>query len=117
MEMLVPALTNPPMQPAWSDCARACPTVDRTVVFPCDERYLASGMISPEVVAVRGRCDDEGVTLIEDAAHAHGSSLDDRPAGSWSRAAAFSFYPTKVVAGAEGGMILTAEEHLSLIHI
>jgi hypothetical protein len=46
--MLVPALTNPPMQPAWSDCARACPTVDRTVVFPCDERYLASGMISPE---------------------------------------------------------------------
>jgi dTDP-4-amino-4,6-dideoxygalactose transaminase len=70
------------------------------------------GVISPEVVAVRGRCEVEGLTLIEDAAHAHGSSLDDQPAGSWSRAAAFSFYPTKVVAGAEGGMILTGDEHL-----
>jgi dTDP-4-amino-4,6-dideoxygalactose transaminase len=70
------------------------------------------GMISPGVVAVRGRCAVEGVALIEDAAHAHGSSLDDQPAGSWSRAAAFSFYPTKVVAGAEGGMILTGDEHL-----
>src|SRR6202035_2468990 len=34
------------------------------------------------------------------------------PAGSWSRAAAFSFYPTKVVAGAEGGMMLTSDETL-----
>jgi dTDP-4-amino-4,6-dideoxygalactose transaminase len=70
------------------------------------------GMISPEVVAIRRQCDGEGVTLVEDAAHAHGSSLDDRPAGSWSEAAAFSFYPTKVVAGAEGGMILTPDQHL-----
>jgi dTDP-4-amino-4,6-dideoxygalactose transaminase len=70
------------------------------------------GTISPEIVAVRCRCDTEEVALIEDAAHAHGSSLEGRAAGSWSRAAAFSFYPTKVVAGAEGGIIVTADEHL-----
>ncbi len=70
------------------------------------------GLISPEMPALQRLCDDRGITLIEDAAHAHGSSLDGRPAGSWSRAAAFSFYPTKVVAGAEGGMILTPDEAL-----
>jgi len=75
-------------------------------------RVHIGGTISPEVAAVRRLCDERGVTLIEDAAHAHGSTWDDRTAGSWSRAAAFSFYPTKVVAGAEGGMILTADEWL-----
>jgi dTDP-4-amino-4,6-dideoxygalactose transaminase len=70
------------------------------------------GTISPELPALRQLCLERGVVLIEDAAHAHGSTLDDQPAGSWSRAAAFSFYPTKVVAGAEGGMILTSDEGL-----
>jgi perosamine synthetase len=70
------------------------------------------GVISPEVAAIQRLCEARGVTLVEDAAHAHGSTLAGRPAGSWSRAAAFSFYPTKVVAGAEGGMILTGDERL-----
>jgi len=67
------------------------------------------GTISPEVADLRRLCDERGIALIEDAAHAHGSTWEGRPAGSWSLAAAFSFYPTKVVAGAEGGMILTAD--------
>jgi dTDP-4-amino-4,6-dideoxygalactose transaminase len=70
------------------------------------------GTISPEVAAVRQLCDERGLALIEDAAHAHGSTLGGQPAGSWSAAAAFSFYPTKVVAGAEGGMLLTRDERL-----
>jgi perosamine synthetase len=70
------------------------------------------GTISPEVAAIRQLCEARGLTLIEDAAHAHGSSWNDQSAGSWSRAAAFSFYPTKVVSGAEGGMILTSDPHL-----
>jgi dTDP-4-amino-4,6-dideoxygalactose transaminase len=70
------------------------------------------GTISPDVAGVRRLCDEQGVTLIEDAAHAHGSTLDGQPAGSWSTAAAFSFYPTKVVAGAEGGMLLTRDERI-----
>ncbi|HUE59030.1 MAG TPA: DegT/DnrJ/EryC1/StrS aminotransferase family protein [Acidimicrobiales bacterium] len=65
------------------------------------------GFISPEMDDIRQLCDDRGVVLFEDAAHAHGSTFEGRPAGSWSKAATFSFYPTKVVASAEGGMILT----------
>lgn len=70
------------------------------------------GVISPEVRAIRTLCDERGVVLVEDAAHAHGCSLDGAPAGSFGHAAAFSFYPTKVVTSGEGGMILTADEGL-----
>ena len=71
------------------------------------------GSISREIEPIRALCADRGVLLFEDAAHAHGSTLDGRFAGSWSKAATFSFYPTKVVASAEGGMILTSERSLS----
>ncbi len=71
------------------------------------------GLISPEMPAIAALCAARGIALVEDAAHAHGSTLDGRPAGSWGRASAFSFYPTKVVASAEGGMILTGDEQLA----
>lgn len=71
------------------------------------------GSISPEVVAIRELCDRRGIFLVEDAAHAHGSSLDGRSAGSFGVAAAFSFYPTKVITSGEGGMILTGDEQLA----
>jgi perosamine synthetase len=71
------------------------------------------GLISPEVDAIRALCDARGIVLIEDAAHAHGCSLDGRPPGSWGRAAAFSFYPTKVLTSGEGGMILTNDDDIA----
>jgi dTDP-4-amino-4,6-dideoxygalactose transaminase len=70
------------------------------------------GLISPESDAIRELCDRRGIFLVEDAAHAHGSSLDGRSAGSFGVAAAFSFYPTKVMTTAEGGMIVTADERI-----
>jgi dTDP-4-amino-4,6-dideoxygalactose transaminase len=48
------------------------------------------GLISPEVHAIQRLCQRRGLTLIEDAAHAHGSSLDGQPAGSFGHAAALS---------------------------
>jgi dTDP-4-amino-4,6-dideoxygalactose transaminase len=51
--------------------------------------------------------------LVEDAAHAHGATFDGRHAGSFGMAAAFSFYPTKVVTSGEGGMVLTWSEELA----
>lgn len=71
------------------------------------------GLIAPDIDEIVRLCERRGVTLVEDAAHAHGSSWAGRPAGSFGRAAAFSFYPTKVVASAEGGMILTADSALA----
>jgi perosamine synthetase len=71
------------------------------------------GLITPAADDLRRVCADRGITLIEDAAHAHGSTLGGRPAGSFGTAAAFSFYPTKVVTSGEGGMILTGSADLA----
>ncbi len=71
------------------------------------------GLITPHVDEIRALCEDRGITLVEDAAHAHGSTYDGRFAGSFGTAAAFSFYPTKVVTSGEGGMILTASDELA----
>ena len=70
------------------------------------------GSISPEMDRIRKLCESRGIALFEDAAHAHGSTLGGSPAGTWSSASTFSFYPTKVVASAEGGMILTNDTGL-----
>ena len=71
------------------------------------------GLVTPAIDEIAGLCTAAGVDLVEDAAHAHGSAFDGRSAGSFGAAAAFSFYPTKVVAGGEGGMIVTDDDELA----
>ncbi|MBT9138559.1 MAG: GDP-perosamine synthase [Dehalococcoidia bacterium] len=51
--------------------------------------------------------------VIEDAAHAHGSVYKGQKCGSFGIANCFSFYPTKVMAGAEGGIITTDDEEIA----
>jgi dTDP-4-amino-4,6-dideoxygalactose transaminase len=53
------------------------------------------------------------LALLEDAAQAHGATLDGRPAGAWGDVAAFSFYPTKNMTAIEGGMITTADPNVA----
>ena len=66
------------------------------------------GFVSPEMPTITRLCGSRGVLLVEDAAHALGASHAGRPAGSFGDAAAFSFFPTKVVTAAEGGMVTTS---------
>lgn len=70
------------------------------------------GPVAPCIEAVEEFCRERGLFLLEDAAHAHGSSLHGRQAGTFGDAAAFSFYPTKVMTSGEGGMIVTAKERI-----
>jgi perosamine synthetase len=72
------------------------------------------GLVSrrmPDLVAAAAHA---GIWLVEDAAHAHGSSLGDTRAGAFGIASAFSFYPTKVMTAAEGGMIVTDDERIAV---
>ncbi|MGZ4846919.1 MAG: DegT/DnrJ/EryC1/StrS family aminotransferase [Halobacteriota archaeon] len=68
------------------------------------------GLVPPQLAEIQEICDDHGLFLIEDAAHAHGSTWKAQKAGSFGIAGAFSFYPTKVMTSAEGGMITTNDE-------
>jgi len=70
---------------------------------------LVSGRM-PELAALAER---KGIWLVEDAAHAHGCALGGTPAGAFGIAGSFSFYPTKVMTCAEGGMIVTRDRRLA----
>ncbi|MCB9426769.1 MAG: DegT/DnrJ/EryC1/StrS family aminotransferase [Flavobacteriales bacterium] len=53
------------------------------------------------------------IDIIEDAAQAHGATVDGRKAGSIGRVSAFSFYPTKNLGAlGDGGAIVTSDESL-----
>ncbi len=70
------------------------------------------GLVTPHIEAIRRLCAERGVWLLEDAAHAHGSAIGGRMAGTFGVAGAFSFYPTKVMTAGEGGMIVTDDARL-----
>jgi perosamine synthetase len=65
------------------------------------------GLIAPDFVQVADYCRSQGLFLIEDCAHAHGSWLQGKSAGSFGDGGAYSFFPTKVMTTMEGGMIIT----------
>ena len=96
-----------------------------------------AGLVTTDVLVAREICKKLNIHLIEDAAHAHGASVYDShydrifKAGNIGDVGCFSFYPSKVLATGEGGMITTNSDEvadrcrimryhgvtLSLIHI
>lgn len=54
-----------------------------------------------------------GIALYEDAAQAHGASLDGQPVGTFGDFAMFSLYPTKNMTSGEGGMVSTATDEIA----
>jgi dTDP-4-amino-4,6-dideoxygalactose transaminase len=71
------------------------------------------GLICPDIKAMKELCGDRGLFLVEDAAHAQGSTINGEPAGSFGDAACFSFYATKVMTTGEGGMIATNNDKVT----
>ncbi|MEO1945700.1 MAG: DegT/DnrJ/EryC1/StrS family aminotransferase [Candidatus Thioglobus sp.] len=71
-----------------------------------------AGMISPDALKIKEYCQQENITLIEDAAHAIGASIQGVYAGNIGDISCFSFYPTKIMTTAEGGMLLCSDKDL-----
>ncbi len=63
-----------------------------------------------EMDTLHGICDEHGLVLIEDAAHAIPAKYKGRLIGSGDNPVAFSFYATKNLTTAEGGMLTGASE-------
>ncbi|MFD8009769.1 DegT/DnrJ/EryC1/StrS family aminotransferase [Streptomyces sp. NPDC058955] len=61
-----------------------------------------------DMAPLRRLADEHGLAVLEDCAQAHGARQHGRPAGTTGDAAAFSFYPTKVLgAYGDGGAVIT----------
>jgi perosamine synthetase len=72
-----------------------------------------AGLICPQINELKTFCNEKGLFLVEDCAHAHGAMAEGQKAGTFGDAGCFSFYPTKVMTSCEGGMITTNNESLA----
>ncbi len=68
------------------------------------------GVISPEFPQIVEYCRQNGLFVLEDTAHAHGSQINGVQAGNLGDGSAFSFFPTKVMTTFEGGIITLNDE-------
>jgi len=66
-----------------------------------------------DMPAILALAQKHGLTVIEDAAHAIGSSLEDRMLGTWGQSGCFSFFSNKNMTTGEGGMLVTDDDQLA----
>jgi dTDP-4-amino-4,6-dideoxygalactose transaminase len=65
------------------------------------------------MVELAALAERHGLLLFEDAAQAHGASLDGTSVGAFGRFAMFSLYPTKNMTSGEGGMVSCDDAELA----
>ncbi len=66
-----------------------------------------------DVVGVSQVCEKHNLILIEDAAQAHGASVNGERVGGFGQFGCFSFYATKNMTTGEGGMVTTNEKAMA----
>src|SRR5690348_10044683 len=72
-----------------------------------------AGYVTHEMPVIMDVAKRKGLWVMEDAAHAHAATLNGKHAGTFGWAGSFSFYPTKVMTSAEGGVIITDDAKLA----
>ncbi len=58
-------------------------------------------------------CKKHGLALIEDCAHAHGSSWNNKPVGTLGDAGSYSFQSSKLMTGGEGGAVIAKDSAIA----
>ena len=71
------------------------------------------GFFSADLKEIHSFLKQKNIKLIEDCAHAHGTKTPLGPAGGLGYASIFSYFPTKVVNGGEGGVLATVDQDLA----
>ncbi len=68
---------------------------------------------SCEMEKISNICKNKGVKIIEDCAHSLGTTFKKMKCGTIGKIGVFSFYPTKIITTAEGGMIVTNDSQIA----
>tara|TARA_B100001109_G_scaffold243856_1_gene230043 strand:- start:399 stop:1469 length:1071 start_codon:yes stop_codon:yes gene_type:complete len=87
------------------DSLKKVPDVNAAVFVPLNGR-VGSGL------EIQEYCKDKDIILIEDSAHALGSSYENQKCGSLGSLSIFSFTPHKIITMGQGGMVLLDDEDL-----
>jgi dTDP-4-amino-4,6-dideoxygalactose transaminase len=72
--------------------------------------YAGYACDMPSIMAF---AEKHGLFVIEDAAHAVGSSLENRGLGTWGHAGCYSFFSNKNMTTGEGGMLVTNDDAMA----
>ena len=70
------------------------------------------GHLAFEIDKIAEYCKLNGITLLEDCAHAAGASWNGKNPGEWGDAGFYSFYATKTITTGEGGMLVSKHKDL-----
>ena len=109
----VNAILNSGCKPIFADCGNDMCIDYKSITKKITKKTAAimvvhiGGIITKDIFEIKKLCEKKKIFLIEDAAQAHGSSLNKKKAGSFGIAAGFSFFSTKVMTTGEGGMVTT----------
>ena len=66
-----------------------------------------AGYPCKDILAISKFCNDKGIALIEDVAHAPGATVDEKKCGTFGAIGCFSFFSNKNLSIGEGGMVST----------
>jgi len=66
----------------------------------------------PDIDRVFALCEEHGVIVIEDAAHAYGCEWKGKPIGSFGQSSTISTQANKVINSGEGGFLLTNDDEI-----
>ena len=105
-------------KPAFADIDPETYNIDpesvRRLITPRTKAVVAVDFTGQavELDEIREICREHHLLLIEDAAHAMGTTYKGQPVGSLADMTCFSFHPVKTVTAGEGGAITTNDEKL-----
>ncbi len=105
--------------PVLADCDRNTMNIDPSEI----EKKISSKTKAIMVVHMAGRpCDMDAIMdiarrydliVIEDCAHAIEAEYHEKPTGTFGQVGCFSFYVTKNITTAEGGMVVTNSDYIA----
>jgi len=127
-EVIVPSLTfgstatavvHQAGVPVFADIDRELYTLDHTDLERCLTDETAAVMPvhlyghPAEMDEIRAFADAHDLSVIEDAAQAHGAAYKGQQVGSIGDAGCFSFYATKNITTGEGGIVTTDDDEIA----
>jgi perosamine synthetase len=105
--------------PVLADCDQHTWTIDpasvRRLITPRTRAVVAVHLfgVPADMTGLQAIANEFDLSIVEDAAEAHGAQWNGRPVGSLGSVSAFSFYGNKIITTGEGGAVCTDRDDIA----